>query len=151
MGACQARGGDQSTQESAWAGGLSHENGGPSTLYIHPVSGNALGPALYVREKQLEIKIHMCDIMAGEVPHSTALTCSRLRSHGLPTLVTSQHIHGPNPILTHDEGNTSTNPLHQGVTSRYMYICTRIERRTCIRGFCIRACQGLHSSGATRT
>merc|ERR1711998_456699 len=50
----------------AWHEGLSHENGGENTLYIHPVSGNAMATALYARDNDLDVKIHFCDIMAGE-------------------------------------------------------------------------------------
>merc|ERR1712070_1248342 len=70
-----------------WHEGLSHEDGGNSTLYIHPVSGNALGPALYIKDKGLDVKIHFTDIMAGEqmAPWYLALN----PQHTVPTLCTA--------------------------------------------------------------
>jgi glutathione S-transferase len=38
----------------------------PSTLYYHPVSGNALGCALYATEKMLQLGLEVVDILAGE-------------------------------------------------------------------------------------
>ena len=34
---------------------------GPNTLYHHPISGNALGPLLYVSEKKLGIQCEFMD------------------------------------------------------------------------------------------
>eukprot|EP00656_Telonema_subtile_P037822 TRINITY_DN4220_c0_g1_i1.p2 TRINITY_DN4220_c0_g1~~TRINITY_DN4220_c0_g1_i1.p2 ORF type:complete len:216 (-),score=62.99 TRINITY_DN4220_c0_g1_i1:219-866(-) len=71
----------------AYAENLSHENGGPNTLYIHPVSGNALGAALYVKEKNLDIKVHFIDIMAGEQNADWFLALNP--NHAIPTLATA--------------------------------------------------------------
>ena len=37
-----------------------------STVYVHPLSGNALGAMLYVTEKRLPIKLEVVDILKGE-------------------------------------------------------------------------------------
>lgn len=67
MGCGQAQ---EKAAEGPWYEGLSHADGGPNTLYIHPVSGNALAVALYATEKGLVkeggLKIHFVDIMQGE-------------------------------------------------------------------------------------
>ena len=47
----------------------------PNTLYVHPLSGNALGAMLYVTERRLPIKLEFVDILKGEQmqPWYTAL------------------------------------------------------------------------------
>merc|ERR1711908_198863 len=76
------------TKMAMWHEGLSHDNGGPNTLYVHPVSGNALGPALYAKDNDLDVKIHLVDIMQGGqmAPWFLALN----PQHTIPTLCTKE-------------------------------------------------------------
>jgi glutathione S-transferase len=68
---------------SVWGSELSHEDGGANTLYVHPVSGNALCCALYATEKKLNLKIHMIDIMVGEQTAEWFLALNP--NHSVPT------------------------------------------------------------------
>jgi len=61
-------------------------DGGAGTLYIHPVSGNALAAALYCRDNDLDFKIHFIDIMAGEQNVEWFIALNP--QHTIPTLCT---------------------------------------------------------------
>merc|ERR1712086_857282 len=74
------------TTTSAWHETLPHENGGNNTLYIHPISGNAIAVALFVRDNDIDCKIHFCDIMAGEQMQDWFLALNP--QHTIPALCT---------------------------------------------------------------
>jgi len=59
----------------------------PNTLYVHPVSGNCLGAMLYIREKRLNIKIEIVDIMKGEQMADWFVALNP--NHSVPTLCDS--------------------------------------------------------------
>jgi glutathione S-transferase len=56
----------------------------PNTLYVHPVSGNALGPMLYIKEKGLPINIEVVDILKGEQMQPWFVSLNP--NHAIPTL-----------------------------------------------------------------
>merc|ERR1712070_264485 len=80
--------GDTKMSVPEWVANLSHENGQENTLYIHPISGNAIACALFARDNGIDIKIHFIDIMAGEQMAPWFLEINPM--HTIPSMMTPE-------------------------------------------------------------
>lgn len=66
---------------------LTLEEAQPSTLYVHPVSGNCLGLMCYIADRGLGIQLSFMDIMAGKQMAEWYLKLTGTKHyHAVPTL-----------------------------------------------------------------